>query len=317
MARLASLGPCESRHQAARSMVSWAGDRAWSTSAWPAVPWRWRLPCDWTWLRTVDADHPADLHVLLVAGTSHQGPVRSGPRRLAAGSGAEGGGLLRRLRRFRRPLLGCPDRGPRSAVAAARGLFVPGCPWAGCPGPGTGAGSTDPVMATARAGGLGTRPSAVPAHDWTGELADRAAAGFDVLDFLTAIDDGPTMRVACRLRRSADAAAVLLVTTRAQPGTPGWPRRRPAIPVPPGTNGRPGRCSASSSSASADDRPLLLRDEATADPPLKRGHYLAARLERPWPGAAEPEIGADGRRAGNPSRRRQRPLGVPQDRRPG
>ena len=165
------------------------------------------------------------------------------------------------------------------------------------------------------AGGPGTQAISVPAHDWTGELADRAAAGFDVLDFLTAIDDGPTMRVACRLRRSADAAAVLLVTT-----VPGQePRLASATASHPGATWHERETREMFGIefiGLADDRPLLLRDEATADPPLKRGHYLAARLERPWPGAAEPEIGADGRRAGNPSRRRQRPLGVPQDRRP-
>lgn len=156
----------------------------------------------------------------------------------------------------------------------------------------------------------------LPAQHWTAELAQAAAAGFDILDFLTAIDDGPTLRVVCRLRRSTDAAAVLLVTfvpaddprlasaTTTYPGA-AWHERetREMFGI--------------SFTGLGDDRPLLLRSGPGTGPPLRRSEHLTARLEQPWPGAADPEVGADGRRIGNPSRRRQRPLGVPDDRRPG
>lgn len=61
-----------------------------------------------------------------------------------------------------------------------------------------------------------------------------------------------------------------------------------------------------------DDRPLLLR-ATTGRPPLLKDRVLVARVAKPWPGAAEPEVQQDGRRVGNPSRRRQRPPGVPDD----
>lgn len=56
----------------------------------------------------------------------------------------------------------------------------------------------------------------------------------------------------------------------------------------------------------ADGRPLLLHDH-DGPPPLRKQVWLAARAERPWPGAFEP-----GRGRGNASRRRQLPPGVPE-----
>lgn len=53
--------------------------------------------------------------------------------------------------------------------------------------------------------------------------------------------------------------------------------------------------------------PLLRHDDDTR-PPLRKATPLPARVETPWPGAAEP--GDDGRQGANPSRRRMRPLGV-------
>jgi len=55
------------------------------------------------------------------------------------------------------------------------------------------------------------------------------------------------------------------------------------------------------------DSPLLRHDD---DPraPLRKSTPLPARVEIPWPGAAEPDD--DGRQGANPSRRRMRPPGV-------
>jgi len=57
----------------------------------------------------------------------------------------------------------------------------------------------------------------------------------------------------------------------------------------------------------------LLRHESLGAPPLRKSVVLATRVLIDWPGAAEPEIKSDGRKVGNPSRRRQRPPGVPED----
>ena len=57
----------------------------------------------------------------------------------------------------------------------------------------------------------------------------------------------------------------------------------------------------------------LLRHETVGAPPLRKNVVLSTRVIVEWPGAAEPEIKEDGRKVGNPSRRRQRPPGVPEN----
>lgn len=52
----------------------------------------------------------------------------------------------------------------------------------------------------------------------------------------------------------------------------------------------------------------LLRHDDDPRPPLRKSTPLPARIETPWPGAAEP--GDDGRQGANPSRRRMRSPGV-------
>jgi NADH:ubiquinone oxidoreductase subunit C len=52
----------------------------------------------------------------------------------------------------------------------------------------------------------------------------------------------------------------------------------------------------------------LLRHDDDIRPPLRKATPLPARVQTPWPGAAEP--GDDGRQGANPSRRRTRPPGV-------
>lgn len=56
-----------------------------------------------------------------------------------------------------------------------------------------------------------------------------------------------------------------------------------------------------------DGAPLLRHDDDPR-PPLRKSTPLPARVNTPWPGAAEP--GDDGRQGANPSRRRMRPPGV-------
>ncbi|MBU6244868.1 MAG: NADH-quinone oxidoreductase subunit C [Actinomycetales bacterium] len=159
--------------------------------------------------------------------------------------------------------------------------------------------------------GPGAAIPEVPASAWEQALRELSEAGFDCLDFLTAVDRGHCRQVIARIRRSADwqaamvstqvaaAAPVLASATGVFPGA-SWHERETAEMFGIEFEGL------------ADSRPLLLRAQP-AKPPLLRGEFLPARVARPWPGAAEPEVGADGRRAGNPSRRRQRPLGVPDE----
>lgn len=52
----------------------------------------------------------------------------------------------------------------------------------------------------------------------------------------------------------------------------------------------------------------LLRHDQNPRPPLRKVTPLPARVETPWPGAADP--GDDGRQGANPSRRRMRSPGV-------
>lgn len=156
------------------------------------------------------------------------------------------------------------------------------------------------------------RPIEVQAEDWESELTRLAADGFDLLDFLTAIDDGMSLRVVVRVKASADGTAAMVVTsipdadsrlasvTGTYPGA-AWHERETREMFGIDFDGL------------MDDRPLLLTSQVQA-PPLRRSEYLVARQEKSWPGAAEAEVASDGRRLGNPSRRRQRPLGVPEDR---
>lgn len=154
-------------------------------------------------------------------------------------------------------------------------------------------------------------PIEVQPGDWAPEVARLAADGFDILDFLTAVDQGSTLLVVVRCKRSDSGSAAMLLTvvpadeprlasaTEAYPGA-AWHERETR------------EMFGLEFVGLVDDRPLLLRIPAVL-PPMRKGQLLEARLERHWPGAAEPDIGPDGRRAGNPSRRRQLPLGVPQD----
>ena len=66
-------------------------------------------------------------------------------------------------------------------------------------------------------------------------------------------------------------------------------------------------------SFAGNDMQQLLRHEMLGLAPLRKNIVLSARVVTEWPGAAEPEIKQDGRKVGNPSRRRQRPPGVPEN----
>lgn len=159
-------------------------------------------------------------------------------------------------------------------------------------------------------------PLLVEPAQWRAALADAIAAGFDYPEILVGADRGDgielTVRLLDRQWRAwtastrlpiTDATAIPAVASAADllPGL-AFPEREVAEML--GVRFEGG-----------DDRPLLLRDH-DGPPPLRQSTPLPARLRTPWPGAAEPGLreGDEGmqRRSGNPSRRRQRPPGIPE-----
>ena len=145
--------------------------------------------------------------------------------------------------------------------------------------------------------------------DVTGWVAAAGAArreGHDYLDLVAGVDRVDTVEVVARLVRSIGPVrpGVRLVV-RVLPGEPletltgvfpaaAWHERELA------------EMFGVTIVGGADLRPLLRR-QAVGAPPLLRSTVLAARVARPWPGAAD---GADDRRG---SRRRQAPPGVVAD----
>ena len=146
---------------------------------------------------------------------------------------------------------------------------------------------------------------------WPAALAAAVADGYAFPEFLMGADDGTAIRVITRLRRLPDGATAELETAVAHAGS-----LASVAPILPGLSWHERETAEllGIRFEGGDDRPLVLRD-ASGPAPLLRSTPLPARVATPWPGAAEPGMreGAEGmqRRAGNPSRRRQRPPGVP------
>ena len=150
---------------------------------------------------------------------------------------------------------------------------------------------------------------AVEADAWQAAVAGAVAEGFDMPELLVGTDRGDSIEVTLRLldrqwrsrtlQVRLDAGVALGTITDVLPGL-AWSEREIAEML--GVRFIGG-----------DDRPLLLRDAGPA--PLLASTPLPARVATPWPGAAEPALreGEEGmqRRSGNPSRRRQRPPGIP------
>ncbi len=146
----------------------------------------------------------------------------------------------------------------------------------------------------------------VAASEWAAAAEDASGDGYDYLDLVAGIDRREAVEVVARLvRRDASGCdAVRLVTqvvmgealaslTSLYPAA-AWHERELVEMFDVRLTGHP------------DLRPLLRRQQA-GSAPLLRSTVLAARVARPWPGAAE---GGDDRRG---SRRRQAPPGVVAD----
>lgn len=150
----------------------------------------------------------------------------------------------------------------------------------------------------------------VEPQDWHAAIAQAVAEGFGYPELLVGADHGDAIELTARLlddRWQARTVRVRLgaplvdTVTDVLPGL-AWSEREIAEML--GVR-----------FAGGDDRPLLRRDP-DGPPPLLQSTPLPARLSTPWPGAAEPSLreGEEGmqRRSGNPSRRRQRPPGIPE-----
>lgn len=155
-----------------------------------------------------------------------------------------------------------------------------------------------------RAGELVVAPG-----DWQGTIADLQAEGFELFDFLTAVDRGPVIDVVVRVVNPATKAVAMAWTTLPAEAAElaslselylgaAWCERETY------------EMFGVTFLGLADQRPLLLRARP-GQPPLLKGSVLVARAVREWPGAAQATD--DGRQGGNPSRRRQLPPGVPDD----
>lgn len=146
----------------------------------------------------------------------------------------------------------------------------------------------------------------VPREAWIAALEGlRDRAGCDWFDWLSAVDEldrpEPGIRLVCRAQSSADHGGVLVRTllpaddlaaataTAVWPGA-GWHERETAEMFGVHFDG------------AAPMDPLLL-PAGFAGHPLRKDFGLAARAERPWPGAIEPGSATPGRR---------RPPGLPE-----
>lgn len=140
-------------------------------------------------------------------------------------------------------------------------------------------------------------PEVVASGDW--RASAEAMSGWR-LDLLTAVDRRDSIDVLAHYIRGAEHAWLMtsipydgaLASIADLHPAAGWPERETAEMF--GVRIGVGA-------------PLLRHDHDTR-PPLRKATPLPARVETPWPGAAEP--GDDGRQGANPSRRRTRPPGV-------
>lgn len=157
-----------------------------------------------------------------------------------------------------------------------------------------------------------TAPRVQP-QEWSASVAAEVESGFDFPGFLAGTDRGEQIEILVRLL-SRDWQVRTLTTS--------IPSERPVLASIAGL--LPGFAWQEREIAEmlgvtfegGDLRPLLRRD-LSGPPPLLRSTPLPDRLTTPWPGAAEPGLreGDEGmlRRSGNPSRRRQRPPGIPEE----
>lgn len=146
----------------------------------------------------------------------------------------------------------------------------------------------------------------VAASGWAEAVGVAVAEGFDVLDWLTAVDEAGReggVRVVVRLAADPAGCRAVRLETLVDPDVSALPTLGGVLP---GAtwHERQVHDFFGVRFAGGDDRPLLLRPGHGAHP-LRKSTVLGARAVRPWPGAREP---GDALAAG---RRRMVPPGVP------
>ncbi|MCF8539612.1 MAG: NADH-quinone oxidoreductase subunit C [Candidatus Nanopelagicales bacterium] len=148
---------------------------------------------------------------------------------------------------------------------------------------------------------------------WQSRWRAAQAAGFSYFDYLTVVErHTPGVMLEVRARATSPDFSESITVVTALPGD--QPRLESLVAVYPGADWHE-RESAEMFDVTfvGNDTAPLLRHETLGGAPLRKNLVLAARVLTPWPGAAEPDIAEDGRKVGNPSRRRQRPPGVPEN----
>ena len=148
----------------------------------------------------------------------------------------------------------------------------------------------------------------VNSSGWLGTASDLRHNGFALLEFVTAVDRGERLEVIARVVNPDSKVGQLVSTSipRAVAAISSWTAVYPGA----GWHEREAREMFGIDFVGLADTRALLRRAAMGEPPLLKSSVLVARAVREWPGATEPKD--DGRRGGNPSRRRQRPPGVPE-----
>ncbi len=144
---------------------------------------------------------------------------------------------------------------------------------------------------------------AIQARDWLEEWTRRYADGFVYLDFLTAVDRVVGLEIVAHALNPESHERVLASAVVMSDD----PRIDSLSTLYAGASWHERETSEMFGIAFVglrDERQLLLRTNLGA-PPMKRSAVLAARVALDWPGTAEP--------GGSPSRRRQRPPGVPDE----
>lgn len=158
----------------------------------------------------------------------------------------------------------------------------------------------------------------VDASDWRDRVSHAHADGFTYFDFLTVIEresnkhdseeQSPVFEIVVRVTQPnfVDALTLSTVISSAEP------KLMSIAEIYPGADWHERECSEMFGIHFAGNSSrALLRHETVGTPPLRKSVVLSSRVIVEWPGAAEPEIKDDGRKVGNPSRRRQKPPGVP------
>jgi NADH:ubiquinone oxidoreductase subunit C len=150
----------------------------------------------------------------------------------------------------------------------------------------------------------------VDSSGWRARCLELAADGARMLDFLTAVDRPDDVRIDLVVHLvDIDRRERHLVTTTVARSDPRLASLLPELPGAAWHEREVHEMFGVVFEGNADLRPLLTTGEAGW--PLRRTTPLPARLQNPWPGAAEPAPRSTGGRVAARPRARQGPPGIP------